>query len=125
MKSIILDDDHLYRLINKFSQFRLESGVLQTALALTEELPLPKVKCDAKSFNEADREWRSSGSRSEEEKAAIRKCVEFSNLALDETDEWGSQEEVLLALFVMARNADDENSQVLIIRKMAEEVILK
>lgn len=124
MKPIILDDDQFFRLMQKFSQFEIESNIFRKALSLTKELPLLEVEDDVTFFKEAYARWQSSDSCSESEKMALRRCIEFSNDA-DETDGWGSVEEILLSLFGMAQQNEDEDNQILIIRKMAEEVILK
>ena len=124
MKPIILDDDQFYKLIQKFSQFGIESQVINKALSLTTELPLLEIEGEITYFKQAYASWQNSDPCSEEEKVALRKCIEFVNEA-HEIDGWSSTEENLLSLFGMAQQSDDEDNQMLIIRKMAEEIILK
>lgn len=127
MNEIVLSPEQLSILIGKFENFKSATPELVEKALRPIELPQLSVpETDADTYEDASEEWSVTNYDDEEEKAALRKCLELVENSVAE-EFYDSIEEALLDFYSDyedGNHQDCEIERILIIRAMAEKVVL-
>lgn len=112
MKRIPWTPEMIGELVLKLAKYDLDNQFVQKAFDMEGEPATFDLISNSETFNEAYNEWTTAELDSNEEKAALRKMLEFVSLTAE-----NAEDEILT---ICGCCGDDEEDMLLAIRKYAE-----